>query len=242
MTRLILDYKIGDEKSVRLSGDELHYLVRVRRHKRGDAVELRDSSGRRFGARVALVGKDGATLEVVEELASAPTVRPVTIIVAPPKGNLMDDVIRKLSELGAERLIPAICERSVALPKEAKMERWQRIARESRRQCGRELPLRIDEPMSLESALQEGGKSDLKFILHPFAKAFPLAPEAGEKTGSICAAVGPEGGFTEAELASARSLGFEPAGFGSSIMRIETAALAAAVLCAAILGGLDAGR
>jgi 16S rRNA (uracil1498-N3)-methyltransferase len=237
MTKLILNYPIKDTKIVLVEGEELHYLIRVRRHKKGDAVEVRDADGRRFRARISKADRNRATLAVEEELAFAPSVWPISLIVTPPKGNLMDDVIRSLSELGVERMTPTLSERSVARPGRARVERWRRIARESRRQCGREIPLEVDPVRNFDQALDEFKDCGLSMILHPPAKAFPFTVGARANARSICIAIGPEGGFTDAEVATARDLGFEPVGLGESILRIETAAVVAAVLGVALLGG-----
>lgn len=242
MTRVLLDYPVGKEKRIAVEGAELRYLTRVRRHKQGDEVEVRDSEGRRFSATVAIADRESAMLDIGEELDPANAVWPLDIIVAQPKGTLMDDVVRKLSELGARSLVPAICERSQVRPGDARLERWRRIARESSRQCGRDAALEVERALALDAALDTPLDAELKLILHPRSSSFPFGPGGWTRPGSICVAVGPEGGFTEAEVENAVSKGFEPVGFGSSIMRIETAAVAAAVLSVALLGGFGARR
>jgi 16S rRNA (uracil1498-N3)-methyltransferase len=102
--------------------------------------------------------------------------------------------------------------------------------------------LEVCDVAALRSALEANGKGGLRMILHPGSGPFPHALAGRSTGGSICIAVGPEGGFTGDEVAMAVDLGFEPVGLGASILRIETAAIAAAVLSVAILGAFGSSR
>jgi 16S rRNA (uracil1498-N3)-methyltransferase len=234
MTRVFIDRDIVAPSTLCLTGDEFHYLTRVRRHRAGDDVELRSASGRCFAARILHCEIETAKLCVEREIPVDLKVLPIRLLISIPKRQLLDDVVRMVSELGIERLTPVIAERTVVRPKGDKLERWRRIADESLRQCGREKPLIVDDIAPLSLAMTDSVSDCTKLILHPGNDAplmFDIAPLAPPAT----MAVGPEGGFTKTELALAESLGYKQVRLNTPILRIETAAVAAAVLAAALL-------
>jgi 16S rRNA (uracil1498-N3)-methyltransferase len=219
-----------------IRGDERHYVVDVRRVKVGDAVEIVGTAdGRRATAAIREVRGDVVVAEVTEVLDAACAVREVHILAAVPKRDLMDDVVRKLSELGVARLTPVVAERSIVAPGEAKLARWRRLAGEAVRQCGRGTPLRIDPLTPFAEALRDAD-AVARLILDPRAPRSRFAA-ACVAAKSIAVAIGPEGGFTAEELELAAALGFFPVGLGRTTLRIETAAIAAAVLAVDALGG-----
>ncbi len=240
MTRLLLNgsYRVSDE--VEVDGDELHYLTRVRRKSHGDTVEVQVSEGHRFRCRITHISRDQATLTVEEELPGAASSWPVNLLVAVPKRNLMDDIVRKVSEIGVEQILPVLTERSVARPGSTRVARWQRIAAESVRQCGRETPLAVEEIRPLNEALARLKGQGTTVILHPVGRAEADGSSLFDTTSPkppISIAIGPEGGFTDAEIGMAHKLGFKQATLGAVVMRVETAAIAASVLAVAVLGG-----
>jgi 16S rRNA (uracil1498-N3)-methyltransferase len=206
----------------------------VRRAGIGDAVELVGRSGGRAAARVREADRARVAVEVIELLPDAAAVRPVHVLAAVPKRDLMDDVVRRLSEVGAARLSPIRAERSVVAPGDAKIDRWRRIAREAVRQCGRGTPLAIDAFAPFAEAL---GAVDacVRLVLDPRAPRRRFS-ELGAGAPSIAVAIGPEGGFTAAEIELAQKGGFVPVCLGVSILRVETAAIAAAILAVDALG------
>lgn len=237
MTRVVLDAPLAAFSEAAVKGDEFRYVTRVRRHREGDAVEVRDRDGRAFRATVSRIERDRLVLSIGDAIAGPSRVAPVTLLVAVPKRHLMDDVVRKLSELGVARLVPVLCDRATVHPGVEKVERWRRIARESLRQCGRGGPLVIDEPTSFEAAVQMTAREGSALILHPHAteRVFPLDAESNHIAPPLAIAIGPEGGFTDAEVKRATEAGFAPVKLSTPILRIETAALACAVLAVSIL-------
>ena len=114
----------------------------------------------------------------------------------------------------------------------------RQFASESGRQCGRGVFIALDEPQSLEAALRDAPADATRLILDPSGGSVRDIFTCGPPP-SVVLAVGPEGGFTDGELALAEILGFRRAGLGRLILRVETAAIAAAVLSVAFVGGLD---
>jgi 16S rRNA (uracil1498-N3)-methyltransferase len=240
MTRLLLDKNLETPGEVHVSGDEFHYLVHVRRHRLEDEIEIRDYEGRRFLGVVKQIERDRVVLSLEKELPEVQIIWPVTLILAVPKRSVFGDVVRQTSEIGIQRLIPVSTERSIAKPGANKLERWRRIAQESLRQCGRAKPLIVDDMTGFADAAKELGAHGKALLLHPDSteETTPLLGSAEKQTGPISIAIGPEGGFTDNETMMAVACGFQPVSLGTPIMRIETAAIVAAVLGISLLGGL----
>jgi len=240
MTRLLLDVAANEGCNIKIIGDELHYITRVRRHVPGNAVELLDSNGQRFAATVEEISKSHASLKIEKLLPAAPDALPVHLIVAVPKRNLFDDVVRKSNEIGVARITPVTTKRSTATANDAKLDRWRKIASESIRQCGRRRPICVDPVTNLELALNNVDSEDLRLILHPGENSLSITDLlTNQKVSSAVVAVGPEGGFTDDEITCAKNKNFCAVGLGSFVLRVETAAIVAAILSAVIVGGLD---
>jgi 16S rRNA (uracil1498-N3)-methyltransferase len=229
--------------TLELTVKESHYLTQVRRATPGDRLELRDLSGRRAAAVLESLRGGSAVVRIVERLPDAPGPAPVHLLVAVPKRSLLDGVVRASSEIGASRLTPVLAGRSVMLPGAGRLERWRRIAEESMRQCGRRVPLVVDQAVPFAQALELADPRSKRLLLHPDPEAPFLAEvlsarASGHRAGGpVTLAVGPEGGFEEDEIELARSRGFLPVRLGDNILRVETAALAAtAIAVAAIVG------
>ena len=154
----------------------------------------------------------------------------------------MDFLVQKSSELGVARIVPVVTERSVARPDAdaGKRARWEKIAREAARQCGRaDLPI-VDPPVALAQALGGPNLPARRLALFEGERRLSLrAALAGIEAAATALLIGPEGGFAPAELAVARAAGFEAVGLGERILRVETAAIVAVALVAGAYGMLD---
>lgn len=210
-----------------LSDDEAHRARTVLRLAPGDALELFDGAGRMATARVHAVG---AQVEVeVLAVGEAPSAPLLTIAQGLPKGDKLELVIQKATELGAAGIVPFAAARSVVRLQGAKaherVERWRKIAREAARQCGRADIPEVGELADLAAVLARPGKVGLLYEgttdlrLGAFLDAAAGAP--------VTLVIGPEGGFAEEEVAQARAAGAAIVGLGSRILRTETVALAA---------------
>jgi 16S rRNA (uracil1498-N3)-methyltransferase len=229
MIRVLADAVPERGATAELGAEEGHYLLRVRRCAVGDVVEIVGrGDGRRGSAVIVEARKDAVLVKVTELLDARPAVLPVHVLAAVPKRDLMDDVVRKLSEIGAASLTPIVAARSVVVPGEGKLGRWRRIADEAVRQCGRGAPLEIADVRPFEEALA-GAAAEARLVLDPRAVRARFAEACGGAS-SIAIAVGPEGGFTAEELAFAGERGFRGVGLGATVLRVETAAIVGAAL------------
>ncbi len=205
-----------------LQGPEAHHLATVRRITIADPITLFNGDGAEYHAEVIGLSKKSIQLVIHSrnELSRERT-QFVWIASAIPKGDRIDFLIEKLTELGVSRFTPLLTERSVVRPQSSVVEKYQRMVIEASKQCGRNRLMQIDGPTSW-SALLKSELPDHRYILHP-GTASTLSP----LNVPVIYAIGPEGGFTDDEVAQSN---WQPLTLGPTILRIETAAIAAACL------------
>jgi 16S rRNA (uracil1498-N3)-methyltransferase len=206
-----------------LVGADAHHLVAVRRIGVGESIVLFNGDGREYPAEVIGAGKKSVHL-LIGEPRFADRERPVRFHVASaiPKGDRVDVLIEKLVELGVAHWTPIVAERSVVRPKSEIVAKYERIVIEASKQCGRNALMGIDAPQPWMAYASRTDLPERKIVLHPIADAV-----LAKSSGPAVVAIGPEGGFTESE---SRVPGWERASMGPTILRIETAAIAAASL------------
>jgi len=205
-----------------LDGPEAHHLATVRRLAVGGAVTLFNGDGREYVAEVVGVGKKRVDLHVNRvEIVSREAEFAVHVGAAMPKGDRGDFLIEKLTELGAASFTPLITERGVAKPDDGKTDKLRRAVVEASKQCGRNVLMRVNPAVKFAEWVR--AVSGQRWLAHPSGTA-PIGSGNGE---SVTVAVGPEGGFSAAEVALAVAAGWEVRSLGATILRIETAAVAA---------------
>jgi 16S rRNA (uracil1498-N3)-methyltransferase len=235
--RFFVETPIAGDRA-ELAGTEAHHLARVMRASVGDRVLLFDGSGSEFTARVDLLKKDRVELTILQRQAvDRELARSVTLAVALPKGERQKWLLEKLVELGVARLVPLITERGVAQPVEQVLARLARNVIEASKQCGRNRLLAIAPPLTAADYFAAAAATDVRLLAHPTGQPLRAAiPPADSINLALPAplhiAIGPEGGFTDSEIAAARAHGWLPISLGARILRIETAALALAAWAA----------
>jgi 16S rRNA (uracil1498-N3)-methyltransferase len=226
-----------EESDVELAGGEAHHLQNVCRLKVGSKVELFDGAGTLATAVIEkLVGKSVLLKVVNLEKTERPDKPEVVIAVSCPKGERFNWLIEKCTELGIDKIVPVIFERTVKQPRNPKVvARWRNIAIAAAKQCRRIFLPQIDMPVTLSetlSALKEQyDKAEILVGgLEPKLPAL-IAQQFG--TGDVIAIIGPEGGITEGEKTLLENHRAKFVRLTNTILRVETAALAfAAVLTA----------
>jgi 16S rRNA (uracil1498-N3)-methyltransferase len=169
------------------------------------------------------VGKKQVTLNVAERvLVPCERRSAFTVLAAMPKGDRGDFLVEKLVELGVTQFIPLLTERSVVEPKANRIENLRRTVIEASKQCGRNSLMKIEVPLAWERAARMEFPG-LRVILHPSGSA-----AFSTETGAV--AIGPEGGFSEREMELAIRAEWHAVTLGPRILRIETAAIAAAAI------------
>jgi 16S rRNA (uracil1498-N3)-methyltransferase len=218
---------VGDH--ARLEGCEAEHLTRVLRAKVDDEVVLFDGSGAEFPARVVSVGRSHAEFRVLErrwvDRESSPS---LVLAVALPKGDRQRWLVEKAVELGVTQLVPLVTKRGVAQPVDRALDRLRRAVIEASKQCGRNRLMGISEPQTVAECFAAAPVDCQRWLAHPCASARPLRALLEQAAQCpLLAAVGPEGGFTENEIAAAGPE-CQLVALGPRILRIETAALALA--------------
>jgi len=220
------------KEEIELKGPEAHRLLHVLRLGPGDRVRVFDGQGQEALAEITAVHKNRLRLRLIApEAKNAEPPVPVVLYVALLKGDKLADVVRAGTELGATAFVPLITARSV--PKTLgpqKLERLRRIAREAAKQSGRARVPEVRPPIPLaEVPAVEAG-----LVAHP--RAEKRVGEVLDPTRPLALATGPEGGFTDAEVAALAERGFIPVYLGPRVLRAETAPVALLALVTAGLG------
>lgn len=228
---------------VRLTGPLLSHLRDSLRTAPGEEIRLADERRRRYRVRVTALDRRELTGEVLD-VEDGPPPRGPALVVGQCllKGERMDWVVQKATELGAAALVPLVSERSVVRPRgdrvDHQRERWQRIAIEAAQQCERWAVPEIDAPIETGRFFARSPRPALALILSERGPGEPLSalslPE--EPAARIVLAVGPEGGWAAQELDAAAAAGFRPVTLGARILRAETATLAALAILQNRLG------
>ncbi len=213
-------------QTVSLDPAEARHARKALRLGPGQTVTLFDARGVTATARLDDRAGDGPGLGcvIVERTEHPPPAATLTLAVALPKAGRVDDMVDGLVQLGVDRLIPLRTERSVVAPRQAKLERLSRRVIEAMKQCGRAHAMAIGPLTPLKDVLVE--PAETRLLLAPGGDRGGAFPSGG----SVLALIGPEGGWAEAESAAAVAAGFEPWTVGPHVLRIETAAVAAAAL------------
>jgi 16S rRNA (uracil1498-N3)-methyltransferase len=210
-----------------LDGPEAHHLLHVMRAAVGTQITLFDNSGAEFTAVVEKLGRSNLELRIFErQIIDRELPFPLIVGVALPKGDRQKWLVEKLTELGVTRLVPLITERGVAQPRESAVERLQRTVIEACKQCGRNRLMEISEPIVWTEwgAAEVDARSCRRLIAQP--GGVPLSTIVSDSFGETRIAIGPEGGFTDKEVAVAISADWQSVDLGPRILRVETAAVA----------------
>ncbi|WP_407276185.1 16S rRNA (uracil(1498)-N(3))-methyltransferase [Halothiobacillus sp. DCM-1] len=226
--RLYLDTPLHSGATLPLPEERLNYLKNVLRLRDGFSVRVFNGRDEEASATLHLDRRQGHLTvgEVVHRSVESPL--HIHLLQALGKGEKMDWVIQKAVELGVHRLTPLSTGRSVVELSDERAERRQQryrdIAISACEQSGRNTLPRIDPIHSLAEAL-DATEAELRWILHPATTPPPSMPAARPRSAAIL--IGPEGGFSAAEVTQAAAAGFIPVTFGPRILRTETAPIVA---------------
>lgn len=230
---------------VLITGSEVKHLSKVLRLREGEEVTVLDGLGNSYLVELLTVNDQVVRAQIKEKLnlASEAPVE-VTLIQSILKGEKMDWVIQKATELGVNRIIPLETERTVVRLSGSKAEdrrkRWEKIAQEGVKQCGRALAPEIAPVQNWEEVLSRLEREDL--VLLPWegetAQGLQEVLQKSAQVKRISFFIGPEGGFSGQEAQKARAAGALPVSLGPRILRAETAALAVLSIILYQLGDL----
>ena len=230
---------LGREEAV-LRGDEARHAARVLRLRVGERLLVADGRGRVAEATAVAVGHDEVRAQVTALRTLEPRRPALTVVVGLVKGAKLDLVVQKLTELGVERVAPALCRRSVvawdAARRAAARQRLAAVALAAAKQSRRALVPEVTPVADLADQVAAAPPPRLvcwEEGSRPLSAALPAEPPA-----ALTLVVGPEGGLEAAEVAACQAAGAEPVTLGPLVLRAETAAIAATAAVAFRYGHL----
>jgi 16S rRNA (uracil1498-N3)-methyltransferase len=241
LTRVYLDAELIPGTVVELPPDTAAHLVKVLRARSGHELILFNGSGREFAGSIQgvrgshVAAQIGQGLQVDRESPLA-----ITLVQCVPRGDRMDFIVQKATELGVARIVPVLSQRSVVhldgRQSESKVAHWRGVAVSACEQCGRNRVPQIDAPRQLIKYLGESPPGAVRLVLEPELAGSSPAPDLKEAAEI---AIGPEGGFAPDELEAFRVAKFSPVTLGPRILRTETAAIAAVAWLQARFGDMQ---
>ena len=242
LKRLYVAERLAAGAELRLGEEAARYLGRVLRLRTGETVHVFNGDDGEWSATISKSGKDRVTLSVHEAVSNTaePQLR-IHLVQGISRGERMDFVVQKATELGVDRITPVLAAHGVVKldDKRAGKRRahWRRVAESACEQSGRVNPPQVDVPLPLNDWLGSAAAGAATRLI--------LSPGAGRSltniaapSGGLCFLIGPEGGFSEREYDDARVSGFEAVTLGPRILRTETAAVAALAIAQGLWGDL----
>jgi 16S rRNA (uracil1498-N3)-methyltransferase len=228
--------EVSDNRAA-LIGDHARHLVRVLRARIGQEFDI-VANGVPYRGRISAISEDRVEFDLAEEIPSA-TETALTIFLSIFKFDRMEWAIEKCTELGVSAIVPLIARRTdshLASASLKRIERWRRIATQAAEQSRRTVPPEISDPVKFRDILERPG--ELRIVLSEAENQVQLLELlAGKNSGETILAIGPEGGWTEDELHLFQKNGWASASLGWTILRAETAAIAATVLAISAKSG-----
>ena len=229
LTRVYVEAALNAGSVVELPAAAAAHLAKVLRARSGDALVLFAGDGLEFAATVASVHGSRVTAAVGEgREVDRESPLAVTLMQCIPRGDRMDFIVQKATELGVARIIPVLSQRCVVRLDEpqaaSKAAHWRSVAVNACEQCGRNRLPCIDAPRQLIRYLGDSPAAGPRLLLEPELESRGAAHDVGAK---VEIAIGPEGGFAAEELEAFRISGFGAVRLGPRILRTETAAIAA---------------
>ncbi len=241
-TRLFVSERLFNDSEIVLQDDRARYLGRVLRLRVGDEISVFDGSGPEWSATIEGMTKSTATLRIgASHEAGTESRLKIHLVQGVSRGERMDYVVQKATELGVKRITPVLTEYGVVKLDDKRAakrrEHWEGVATSACEQCGRTRPPLVDAPLPLKTwfGARPAG-SDVDLILRPGAAGSLAAIDTPET--KVCILIGPEGGFSDSEYEDAEVAGFNAVALGPRVLRTETAAAAALAILQATWGDL----
>ena len=212
-----------------ISGEEFSHMTHVMRMREGDALRVVDGAGNTYDARItSITARSAACMITAHHARLHESPLGLTLGAGMLKNpSRFDYLVEKSAELGVVRIVPLLTERTI--PRHARTDRWQKLCVAAMKQSGRCILPRVEAPVPFPEFVSASRSASLKLIPHE-QSTVPLASCVVAPEGQAVVCVGPEGGFSDAEIALAQEAGFQAVSLGPRRLRTETAALAASAL------------
>jgi len=234
MPRFFVNSEAIENENIIISGEDFNHIKNVLRLRQGESLVISDGNCTDYDVVIDSYTSSSVVARIIgKNKNDNESEIDITLFQGVPKSDKMDMIIQKSVELGVKRIVPVLTERTVVKinnekDSKNKVARWQRIAQEASKQCNRGILPAVDNPVTFYEAVAKYKKADLSLI--PYEKECgnrlkTILKSNNAKTISIM--IGPEGGFSEAEVELASENGFLPVTLGPRILRTETAGLSA---------------
>lgn len=245
MRRFFLHREIIYSHAPSITGPDVKHIRTVLRLRPGHEIVVFDGEGMEYRTRIEACTPRAVRLVILDKQASTAE-SPINIAIAQAllKGRKTDAIVRQLTELGATAFLPFLAERSVSAPKSGRMnercQRWEAIAGEALKQCGRFRPLTVGPVVPFDQLLESCRSYRHKFVFHNDCPSGAMSPpwKNDRISGDVIGLIGPEGGFSNKELELARHHGFSRIALGPRVMKADTAAVAVATVLQFTMGDL----
>ena len=239
LIRAHVEAALAEGARVALRGAAAAHLRRVLRLGAGDAVTLFNGDGADYPSRITGFGRGTVEVEVTGRAAArAESPLAVTLVQGIARGERMDLVMQKATELGVAAIAPVAAARSVVKldpdSRRRKLEHWRGVAIAACEQSGRARIPALSEPRPLAEHLAESPHAGTRLLLTPDAEIGLASAARGERSVEVL--IGPEGGLEDAEMRAALAAGFRACGLGPRVLRSETAAIASVAVLQAVAG------
>ena len=226
----------ADVKDLWISSSESHHITHVKRLQIGDDIIVFNGMGDEYDAEIEDIEDNRVKVKINQQkTTSKENSVGIDIAFAIPKGKRSNLLVQKCTELGVRKLIPTNYDRSVVKLKDdcsAKIEKWQKIAIEASKQCGRNTITEIGKVVNFNNVLKTADSYDLPLFAcnQSDSNNLKISLQEHPKVNSIIGFIGPEGGFTADEIEMAKKVDFKFVSLGRRILRVETAAIAVSAI------------
>lgn len=244
MTQFLVPPNSREGDIVTLDNSGARHLRDVLRARIGEKIRLFDGNGALYRGEVRSVSKKEVSVLVGLRLSTEAARNPFLFAQAILKGDKMELVLQKTAELGVSAFLPFVSSRTIPKidPKKDRTSRWQKIAQEASKQCGRATHMVVEAPVTFETLVDKTG-AGVKIVFweesrESLRRFFEGVELRNSRQGSIVVLIGPEGGFSEDEIDLAVRHGFSALSLGPLVLRAETAAIAAMSLIQYELGNI----
>ena len=229
LTRLFIDAELAAGLEIELPAETASHVAKVLRGRSGDALTLFNGRGGEYSGSIESVRGSRVRVTVAGAVAvERESPLDLTLLQCVPRGDRMDFIVQKATELGVSRIVPILSQRSVvrldADQAESKAAHWRAVAVSACEQCGRNRVPAIDAPRQLLKVLGDAPPNATRLVLEPDLESNETGWSAAP---AMQIAIGPEGGFAPDELEALRVSSFFRVTLGPRILRAETAAIAA---------------
>jgi len=246
LTRVYVETPLAAGKRLVVEGSAANHITRVLRLRSGDALTVFDGNGGEFGARIQEFRKDSVVVAVEEHRPlERESPLPLTLAQGISRGERMDWVIQKATELGTARIVPLFTKRSVVRLDEKqadrKLQHWRAIAIAACEQCGRNRIPELAAPVDFFDVLPAEASGATRLLLSPTGdlRIEDLGQDVRQGASKgITVLIGPEGGLEDVEQEAALAAGFKAVRLGPRVLRTETAAIAALTIIQRYFGDL----